>query len=167
MGRLKATAGKNLAESPCPCGSGRGYGDCCGPFLAGAAVPETAEQLMRSRYTAYVLRDRDWLLATWHPATRGSRIDLDDRVRWIGLEVLATQGGGLGDTKGTVEFVAQYKMGGRAHRLHERSRFQRRNGDWMYMGGELDPDGPLRQNPETPDPEMTHPERTVKVASSE
>ena len=144
MGRLKASTGETPAESPCPCGSGRGYGDCCGPFLAGAAVPETAEQLMRSRYTAYVRGDRDWLQATWHPATRQSRIDLDERVRWIGLEVLATQGGGPGDTSGTVEFVARYKLGGRAHRLHERSRFRRRNGGWLYVDGERDPDDSSR-----------------------
>ena len=152
MGRLKASTGETLAESPCPCGSGRGYGDCCGPFLAGAAVPKTAEQLMRSRYTAYVRGDRDWLQATWHPATRQSRIDLDGQVRWIGLEVLATQGGGPGDTSGTVEFVARYKLGGRAHRLHERSRFRRRFGGWLYVDGERDPDDSTRPRATDPRP---------------
>lgn len=152
MGRLKVTAHATPDSSPCPCGSGRGYGDCCGPFLAGTAVPETAEQLMRSRYTAQVLRDHDWLLATWHPATRRSRVDLEERVRWIGLEVLATQGGGPGDTSGTVEFVARYKLDGRAHRLHERSRFQRRNGGWLYLDGERDPDDSSRPTGTDPRP---------------
>lgn len=147
MGRLKASTGETPAESPCPCGSGRGYGDCCGPFLAGTAVPETAEQLMRSRYTAHVLRDHDWLLATWHPATRRSGIDLDDQMRWLGLQILTTRDGGRDDTHGTVEFVARYKISGRAHRLHERSRFQRRNGGWVYVDGDLDPDAAEQQGP--------------------
>jgi SEC-C motif-containing protein len=106
---------------------------------------------MRSRYTAHVQGDGDWLLATWHPATRRARIDLADQVRWIGLEVLATQGGGPGDSKGTVEFVARYKRGGRAHRLHERSRFERRNGGWLYVDGDLEPVANANQDlvPET------------------
>ena len=151
MGRLRTTDRKMPAGSPCPCGSGRAYGDCCGPFLEGAAVPQTAEQLMRSRYTAHVQGDGDWLLATWHPATRRARIDLADQVRWIGLEVLATQGGGPGDSKGTVEFVARYKRGGRAHRLHERSRFERRNGGWLYVDGDPEPVANANQDlvPET------------------
>jgi SEC-C motif-containing protein len=152
VGRLKAAGGATVEANPCPCGSGRAYGDCCGPFLAGTAVPETAEQLMRSRYSAYVQGDADWLRATWHPATRRSRIDLDAQVRWIGLQILATRDGGRDDTKGTVEFVARYKSGGRAHRLHERSRFQRRNGVWFYVDGDLDPDPAVPPGPAVPDP---------------
>lgn len=152
MGLLRPAAGKASADSACPCGSGRAYGDCCGPFLAGGLVPETAEQLMRSRYTAYVRRDTDWLRSTWHPVTRPSRIDVDHGVRWIGLQILATEGGGPGDTKGTVEFVAHYKIGGKAHRLHERSRFQRRNGGWLYLDGDLDPDPAPRQTSGGADP---------------
>lgn len=140
MGRLRTPVAKTPPDGHCPCGSGRDYGDCCGPFLAGSAVPETAEQLMRSRYTAHVRGDRDWLRATWHPVTRRSRIDLDPGVRWMGLQILATEGGGPADAKGTVEFVAHYKIGGKAQRLHERSRFQRRNGTWLYLDGDLDPD---------------------------
>jgi SEC-C motif domain protein len=139
MGLLRALARKTPGDGPCPCGSGRPYGACCGPFLRGSAVPESAEELMRSRYTAYVRGDRDWLRATWHPATRPAAVDLDKRVRWIRLEILAIEAGGPGDTKGIVEFVAHCKIGGRAHRLHERSRFQRRDGRWLYVNGDLDP----------------------------
>ncbi len=152
MGRVKPPANQPPADSPCPCASGRRYDTCCGPYLAGTAVPQTAEALMRSRYTAHVRGDSDWLLATWHPATRRARIDLDAQVRWIGLQVLSTDSGGPGDTKGTVEFVARYRIGGRAHRLHERSRFQRRNGDWVYVDGDLDPDAAQQQEPGDPHP---------------
>jgi SEC-C motif-containing protein len=107
---------------------------------------------MRSRYTAYVRGDRDWLRATWHPATRRSRIDLDEQVRWIGLQILATRDGGRADARGTVEFVARYKIGGRAYRLHERSRFQRRNGAWLYVDGDPDPDPAVPRSPAVPDP---------------
>jgi SEC-C motif-containing protein len=91
---------------------------------------------MRSRYTAYALGDRHWLRETWHPATRRMDMGLDPAVRWLGLEVLATEDGGPEDSKGVVEFVARYKVGGRAHRLRERSRFQRREGRWVYVTGD-------------------------------
>jgi SEC-C motif-containing protein len=91
---------------------------------------------MRSRYTAYVLGDTHWLWETWHPATRRMDMGLDPAVRWLGLEVLAREDGGPEDTKGVVEFVARYKVGGRAHRLRERSRFQRPEGRWVYVAGD-------------------------------
>lgn len=94
---------------------------------------------MRSRYTAYVRGDTDWLRATWHPVTRPSRIESEPLVRWAGLQILASSGGGPDETKGTVDFVAHYKIGGRAHRLHERSRFERRDGRWVYVTGDLNP----------------------------
>jgi SEC-C motif-containing protein len=95
---------------------------------------------MRSRYTAYTQGNADWLRETWHPATRRTTLDLDDDVRWLGLKILSTQAGGPEDNRGTVAFVARYKIDGRAHRLHERSRFQRRDGRWYYVDGDLEPD---------------------------
>jgi SEC-C motif domain protein len=124
---------------PCPCGSGRAFTICCGPYLAGSTLPETAEALMRSRYTAYVRRDGAYLDATWHPTTRRADLALDEPVKWIGLEIIATEAGGPGDTQGKVEFIARYKVGGRAQRLHEASRFQRRDGRWLYVDGALAP----------------------------
>jgi SEC-C motif-containing protein len=126
-------------HQPCPCGSGHRFSACCGPYLDGTALPETAEVLMRSRYTAYTLGDAAYLTATWHPTTRRKDLGLDEPVKWIGLEVLRCEAGGPGDTRGKVAFVARYKVGGRAHRLHEVSRFQRRDGRWYYLDGELDP----------------------------
>ena len=124
----------------CPCGSGRTLSDCCGPFIDGAATPQTAEQLMRSRYTAYTLARADYLHATWHPTTRRGELGLDEPVRWLGLKILRSEQGGPNDDRGLVEFVARYKVDGRAHRLHEVSRFQRRDGRWLYVDGETGAD---------------------------
>lgn len=92
---------------------------------------------MRSRYSAYVLGLEPYLLATWHPSTRPASLDLAAGVptQWIGLEVkrhVAT-----GSDAATVEFVARYKVGGRAHRMHELSRFVRENGRWFYVDGDV------------------------------
>jgi SEC-C motif domain protein len=122
---------------PCPCGSGSPYAACCGPYLAGSALPQTAEALMRSRYTAYTRRDGAYLSATWHPTTRRADLGLDEPVKWLGLEILSIAGGGPADARGNVEFVARYKVGGRAQRIHEISRFHRREGRWFYVDGDL------------------------------
>ena len=123
-------------KEPCPCGSGRSYAECCARWHAGDAAP-TAEALMRSRYCAYVLQLADYLKATWHPDTRPAELDLDETPapKWIGLSVLAS--GEISDAEAFVEFVARYKLGGRAHKLHEKSRFRRIEGRWYYLDGEF------------------------------
>ena len=121
---------------PCPCGSGRTYGDCCGPLHAGTSRAVTAEALMRSRYSAFVRADADYLHRTWHPDTRPAHIDLDDapRTRWLGLEVRRHDA--IDHDHATVEFVARWKVGGApAVRLHEISRFVREAGQWYYVDG--------------------------------
>jgi SEC-C motif domain protein len=127
-------------QTRCPCGSGADFGACCGPFIARNDQPRTAEQLMRSRYTAYSLCDADWLTDTWHPATRRPDVVIDPSIKWTRLEIVATEAGGPDDTRGIVEFIAYYKVRGRAQRLHERSRFQRSDGQWHYVAGDLAPD---------------------------
>jgi SEC-C motif-containing protein len=124
-------------DSPCPCGTGRSFSGCCEPFIEGDGTPETAEALMRSRYTAYSLGREDYLRVTWHPTTRRNDLDLDESVKWLGLKIVRTQDGGPGDREGQVELVARCKIGGRAHRLHEVSRFVRRSGRWFYVNGEM------------------------------
>lgn len=119
----------------CPCGSGRPLAACCGRYLDGHAAPPDAEALMRSRYTAYVLAREPYLLATWHASTRPTRLDLTP-TRWIGLTVSRHEQQDADHA--TVEFVARYKIGGRAHRLHETSRFVREEGRWYYVDGEVD-----------------------------
>lgn len=120
----------------CPCGSGRTYVGCCGVLHGGAAAAD-AEALMRSRYSAYVLGLGPYLLATWHPTTRPESLDLETepRPKWLGLEIRGYRP--IGDDRAEVEFVARYKVGGRAQRLHERSRFVRESGHWLYVDGDF------------------------------
>jgi SEC-C motif-containing protein len=121
-----------LNQSSCPCGGGS-YAQCCGPWHAGA-LPATAEQLMRSRYSAYALGLMEYVHRTWYPRTRPALTDLadDGATKWLGLEVRKHAPAG---DQATVEFIARYKVGGRAHRLHELSRFVREQGQWFYVDG--------------------------------
>jgi len=120
-------------EHRCPCLSGETYGACCRPFHVGDALAPTAERLMRSRYSAYVVGDAEYLVATWHPRTAPAELVLDPTQRWYRLDVLATTGGGMLDTDGTVEFVARYRLGGQAGQQHERSTFIRSGRRWLYV----------------------------------
>jgi len=126
--------------APCPCGSGIRFADCCQRYHRGLAQPETAEQLMRSRYAAYVTGDEDYLLRTWHASTRPEKLDLVKApVKWLGLDIVRTEGGGAADAEGIVEFIARCKPAGRAQRLHETSRFRREDGKWVYVDGDIAP----------------------------
>jgi SEC-C motif-containing protein len=91
---------------------------------------------MRSRYSAFATLDEAYLLDTWHPATRPSRVRLHADQRWLGLSIKRCETGQAEDEQGTVEFVARFKLAGRGHRLHETSRFERLAGRWYYRGGE-------------------------------
>lgn len=127
-----------VADSTCPCGSGLAYAACCGPLHAGTQSAPSAEALMRSRYCAFARGDGDYLLRSWHSSTRPADLDLkDDPARWLGLKILACSGGGTGDAEGRVEFVARYKVAGKAGRLHENSRFTREDGEWRYLDGDV------------------------------
>jgi SEC-C motif domain protein len=117
----------------CPCGAPAAYAQCCGRFIDAAQLPATAQELMRSRYSAYVLGKRDYLLATWHPTTRPAQLDLDAHTKWLGLTVKAHAQQDAAHA--TVEFVARYRIGGKGHRLHETSRFERVDGQWLYVEG--------------------------------
>jgi len=123
-------------EPECPCGLPAAYAQCCGRWHDGALhlqAPD-AERLMRSRYSAYVLRRVDYLLQTWHPHSRPSALDLGPaELRWLGLEVRRHVQ--EDDSHATVEFVARSKQNGRASRLHEISRFQKVDGRWLYVDG--------------------------------
>ncbi len=122
---------------PCPCGGGV-YADCCGRFLSGAAHAPTAEALMRARFTAYSRGEYAYLSATGPGMTDPAAIARSaGQTRWTRLEVLRTEAGGPDDETGIVEFVAHSRRAGRAQRLHEISRFERRNGRWRYIDGEI------------------------------
>lgn len=122
-------------KQPCPCGRAAEFEACCGRLLDGQPAPD-AEALMRSRYTAYTLGDEAYLLATWHPDTRPGRLGLDAEIppKWLGLAVKRHQA--VDADHAVVEFVARYKVAGRAYRLHEVSRFERLDGRWVYRDGQ-------------------------------
>ena len=121
--------------SACYCGNPRIYDECCGALHAGGENASSAETLMRSRYSAYVLGLESYLLATWHSSTRPESIGLADEAasKWLGLDikrhVMQTE------DRAIVEFVARYRVAGRGHRLHEISNFVREDGRWFYVDG--------------------------------
>ena len=128
---------KNLyrAHTPCPCGSGLTYVECCEPWHSGLDVGRfapSAEALMRSRYCAYLLGLTNYLLATWHGSTAPGELELP-LVKWLGLEVRHAQESG---DAGVVEFVARLRDNGWGQRLHEISRFVREDGRWYYIDGQ-------------------------------
>lgn len=130
------------AAAPCPCGrtdpkgKALAFGACCARYIAhsGDVPAPDAESLMRSRYTAFVLEDAAYLLATWHASQRPASLDFDMGAKWLGLAV--KRAGMTGDHTAEVEFVARYRVAGRAVRLHERSRFVREDGRWYYVDGD-------------------------------
>ncbi|WP_306319301.1 MULTISPECIES: YchJ family protein [unclassified Streptomyces] len=117
----------------CPCGLPVGYEECCGRYHSGRAAAPTAEALMRSRYVAFVRQDAPYLLRTWHPDTRPPGIDFGDAPEWTGLEIVEAGDGSAFHQRGTVTFRARYKGG----ELHERSRFSRVGGAWVYVDGDF------------------------------
>jgi SEC-C motif domain protein len=124
--------------TPCPCGLPRTYSDCCGRLHAGEPARDAAE-LMRSRYSAYVLKLEEYLLATWHPRTRPTSLSIEDApgaaTRWLGLDVREHRRIDAGHEE--VEFVARYRIGGgRAVRMVERSRFEF-DERWFYVDGDV------------------------------
>lgn len=126
------------AEPDCPCSSGRTYAQCCGRLHGGEPAAD-AETLMRSRYSAYVLGLADYLAATWHSNFRPPLTELQQLParQWLGLTI--RQATDDGNARATVEFIARFKINGRAYRLHETSRFVREHGRWWYCDGDIHP----------------------------
>ena len=128
-------------DSPCPCqpaGSPIRYAACCARYHAGPLHLQapSAEALMRSRYSAFVLDQTDYLLATWHASRRPAFIEANEPgLKWLGLEL--REHTVVDADHATVEFVARSKLAGRAQRLHELSRFVREAGRWFYVEGEM------------------------------
>ena len=124
-------------ETLCPCGNNKAYSDCCGLYVDGREAAPSAEALMRSRYTAYTLLREDYLLATWHASTRPEKLGLADEApsKWLGLQVKRHERKDADNAR--VEFVARYKINGRAFRLHELSSFVREAGQWFYVDGDI------------------------------
>lgn len=132
------------AVADCPCGSGRVFDECCGPLLRRETTAPTAERLMRSRYTANVVGDADYVMSTWHPSTRPRDLELDPAVQWRRLDVLdAPAPSSAEQDAAEVEFRAFWRVLPTPDRprdggvLHERSRFVRERGRWLYVDGDL------------------------------
>ena len=133
----------------CPCGKGESLETCCGPFIAGTALPETAEALMRSRYTAYATGNVDYILSSHDPATvgevdRGNTEAWSKSAEWLGLEITKTEAGQASDDAGLVEFVARYKIRGVAIDHRERATFKKQGVRWVFVDGEEIKGPPIR-----------------------
>ena len=127
--------------TPCLCGSNRPSDECCAPYLRGEMLAPTAESLMRSRYVGYCVRDTQYLLNTWHPNTRPPQLEFsaDDDTKWVGLTIVDQRLGLENDSHGEVAFEARYLNQAKVSILAERSRFERVNGAWLYVDGDLSP----------------------------
>lgn len=125
---------KKLPEQQgCPCG-GVSFDTCCKPYLDGDAFAADALSLMRSRYSAYVTENEAYLRDTWAEENRpsGTIIERRSPVKWVGLKILGHQEHG---DRATVEFIASYKQNGRMQKLHEISRFIKKDAQWYYFDG--------------------------------
>ena len=121
-----------LGSHDCPCGSGASYDECCGPLIRNERQAGGVEQLMRSRYTAYVVGAHDHLFRTWHPRTRPDDVAPDPGLTWTRLEVLDVE---QDEGTGIVEFRAHWTWNDKHGLLHERSSFAERAGRWVYVDG--------------------------------
>lgn len=122
---------------PCPCGSGALFSLCCEPLVTGRVDAGTALALMRSRYTAYVLGEKAYLLATWYPGSCPDDLEFGDPApQWLGLRIHSSRDGNAGDEEGYVDFSATYLLDGSCWTLRENSRFLRQAGRWYYRNGE-------------------------------
>lgn len=130
ISKTSNTDNKNI----CPCGNNLNYENCCGRWHIGENYLEapTAEHLMRSRYSAFVLKLEQYLLDTWHISTRPQSLDLtNDNTKWLGLNIVSTAQ--QDKSHATVEFIAKSKVNGRACNIHENSNFVFENGIWFYV----------------------------------
>lgn len=123
----------------CPCGNNETYKNCCQLAHKSLANVKTAEQLMRSRYTAFTIGDGDYLIKSHHSTTRPikekqSMVNWANSVHWLKLEILSKTKGIDSDTEGTVEFKAHFLENGKPQVIHENSKFIKENGCWMYLG---------------------------------
>lgn len=148
-GYAKAEERKKLSMTQCPCCSGIDLDDCCGPIIAGRSAP-SAEALMRSRFTAYVQGNLDYIENTHSKEAsekfnRSAAESTANLVEWISLEIREVSGGVAHDDTGVVEFAARFRQDDELREHHERSNFRRENGRWVYVDGQMNPRGKPRQ----------------------
>ncbi len=126
----------------CACGSTLAYEKCCQPFHLGKSWPETAEKMMRSRYSAFAKGEVDYIFSTHHPATRGEVTpkeieDWSKKSKWLGLQVVTCRDGKETDSSGQVEFVAEYEMDGENYKHHEVADFKKQGDRWFFHDGRI------------------------------
>ena len=136
----------------CPCGSGRAYAECCQMYIKGKAKAPTAEALMRSRYSAYVEHEIDYIINTC--VARGeneidpkSTRDWSEQSTWLGLKIVSVEKGGPADNEGSVEFEALYERNGLKETHHEKARFKKEKGEWLYEDGRVASQTVVRASP--------------------
>ena len=134
----------------CPCNSGLDFDKCCGPILDGTTTAQTAEALMRSRYTAHVKGNFDHVANTHAPEVqatynKSAAKAQSKNTEWVGLEIRETTGGGVDDDTGTVLFSAKFMENNDLHVHRELSDFRRENGKWVYVDGKINPQGEPRR----------------------
>jgi SEC-C motif-containing protein len=146
---------KGTGMDICPCGSKKAYNECCGSLIRGERQAQTAEELMRSRYSAYVKKEMDYVFSSLHPAhrsdydERGSRA-WADRAQWHGIEIIESAAGGPADEEGRVEFVVSFTENGIKQEHHERAEFKKHDGTWYFTTGtQLPPKQVVRAAPKT------------------
>ena len=138
----------------CPCGSGRAYAECCELYISGKAKAPSAEALMRSRYSAYVEHEIDYIINT---CLRRGKNDIDpkstrewsEQSTWLGLKILSTEKGSYADNEGVVEFEAVYERDGLREEHHEKAKFKKENGEWFFDDGHVIPRTVVRASPKT------------------
>ena len=136
----------------CPCDSGLEYAECCEPYITKAKDAPTAEALMRSRYSAYVEHAIDYIVETCTNDEK-NKIDIkqtknwSEKSKWLGLKILSAEKGGPNDSEGTVEFQALYEMDGLRDNHHEKAKFKKQDGRWLYVEGEIVPKTIVRAEP--------------------
>lgn len=128
--------------SSCACGSSNSYETCCGKYISGSAYPETAEQLMRSRYTAYTLCEIDYIVETTVPNQKEgmSRKDMEQWAKstnWDGIDIVSTEAGKGGDSQGVVEFIAYHRKAETRHKHHELAKFKKIDNRWYYQDSDF------------------------------
>lgn len=124
-------------SAQCYCGSLKNYNDCCAPYHQSLKVAETAQQLMRSRYSAFVLANTKYLKQTWSPDLCLESLGLENKTKWLRLEIVAVDKGLAADKSGQVEFKAWFIESEKLYCLHEISDFEKKNEQWFYQAGEI------------------------------
>jgi SEC-C motif-containing protein len=132
---------KEQPMEDCPCGSGKTYNECCEPLITNKKKAETAEALMRSRYTAFVKAEIDYVLQTIHPEKRDQHdtktiASWATKSDWTRFELRDTIAGGMDDDQGQVEFIAHYRRKGVKEIHHELAQFKKVEGEWFFYDGE-------------------------------